>query len=89
MGNYELPGLDIVTCADLLNTNHCTVVFIMNENTIMVKTTPFIHLVKLNGSKMPVMTSPSKQDITFLLMVMPHHFNRELASCTLCKPIDS
>ena len=32
MGNYELPGLDIVTCADLLNTNHCTVVFIMNEN---------------------------------------------------------
>ena len=29
--NHELPGLDIVTCAALLNTNHGKVVLIMHE----------------------------------------------------------
>ena len=29
--NHELPGLDIVTCAALLNSNHDKVVFIMHE----------------------------------------------------------
>ena len=29
--NHELPGLDIVTCAALLHTNHGTVVLIMHE----------------------------------------------------------
>ena len=31
IGNHELPGLDIVTCAALLNTNHGKVILIMNE----------------------------------------------------------
>ena len=29
--NHELPGLDIITCAALLRTNHGTVVLIMHE----------------------------------------------------------
>ena len=29
--NHELPGLDIVTCAALLHTNHSKVVLIMHE----------------------------------------------------------
>ena len=29
--NHELPGLDIVTCAALLHTNHGKVVLIMHE----------------------------------------------------------
>ena len=29
--NHELPGLDIVTCAALLHTNHGTVILIMHE----------------------------------------------------------
>ena len=29
--NHELPGLDIVTCAALLHTNHGKVVLIMSE----------------------------------------------------------
>ena len=31
IGNHELPGLDIVTCAALLNTNHGKVTLIMHE----------------------------------------------------------
>ena len=31
IGNHELPGLDIVTCAALLHTNHGKVVLIMHE----------------------------------------------------------
>ena len=31
IGNHELPGSDIVTCAALLNTNHGKVIFIMHE----------------------------------------------------------
>ena len=31
IGNHELPGFDIVTCATLLDTNHGTVVLIMHE----------------------------------------------------------
>ena len=31
IGNHELPGLDIVTCAALLNTNHSKVILIMHE----------------------------------------------------------
>ena len=31
IGNYELPGLDIVNCAALLNTNHGKVILIMHE----------------------------------------------------------
>ena len=31
IGNHELPGLDIVTCAALLNTNHGKVILIMHE----------------------------------------------------------
>ena len=30
IANHELPGLDIVTCAALLHTNHGKVVLIMN-----------------------------------------------------------
>ena len=32
IGNYELPGLDIVTCAASLNTNHGKVVLIVHEH---------------------------------------------------------
>ena len=31
IGNHELPGLDIVTCAALLHTNHDKVILIMYE----------------------------------------------------------
>ena len=31
IGNHELPGLDIVTCAALLHTNHGKVILIMHE----------------------------------------------------------
>ena len=31
IGNHEIPGLDIVTCAALLNTNHGKVILIMHE----------------------------------------------------------
>ena len=31
IGNLELPGLDLVTCASLLNTNHDKVILIMHE----------------------------------------------------------
>ena len=31
IGNHELPVLDIVTCAALLNTNHGKVILIMHE----------------------------------------------------------
>ena len=31
IGNHDLPGLDIVTCAALLHTNHGNVVLIMHE----------------------------------------------------------
>ena len=31
IANHELPGLDIVTCAALLHTNHGKVVLIMHE----------------------------------------------------------
>ena len=31
IGNHELPGLDIVTCAALLNTNHGKVILSMHE----------------------------------------------------------
>ena len=31
IGNHELPGLDIVTCAALPNTNHGKVILIMHE----------------------------------------------------------
>ena len=32
IGNHELPGLDIVTCAALLHTNHGKVILIMHEH---------------------------------------------------------
>ena len=31
IGNHEIPGLDIVTCAALINTNHGKVILIMQE----------------------------------------------------------
>ena len=31
IGNHELPGLDLVTCAALLHTNHGKVILIMHE----------------------------------------------------------
>ena len=31
IGNHELPGLDIVTCAALLHTNHGKVILVMHE----------------------------------------------------------
>ena len=55
--NHELPGLDIVTCAALLHTNHGKVVLIMHE--CMVEATPSTLQVKLNGSRTHVMTNPS------------------------------
>ena len=45
--DHELPGLDIVTCVALIQTNHGKVNLL-----------PSILLVKLNGSKMNVMTNP-------------------------------
>ena len=33
IGNHELPGIDIVTCAALLHTNHGKVILIMHEYT--------------------------------------------------------
>ena len=31
LGDHELPGLEIVTCAALINTNHGTMVMLMHE----------------------------------------------------------
>ena len=61
IGNHELPGLDIVTCAALLHvhTNHGKVILIMHEYAYYAEATPSTLLVKLSGSKTPVMTNPS------------------------------
>ena len=58
--NHELPGLDIVTCAALLHTNHGKVVLIMHKYAYYGRGNT-IHSPgqKLNGSKTPVMTNPS------------------------------
>ena len=73
--NHELPGLDIVTCAALLHTNHGKVVLIMHSMPIMVEATPSILQVKLNGSRTPVMTNPSMWEgnkfSTSLMAILP------------------
>ena len=59
IANHELPGLDIVTCAALLHTNHGKVVLIMHEYAYYGEATPSTLQVKLNGSRTTVMTIPS------------------------------
>ena len=57
--NHELPGLDIVTCAALLHTNHGKWFSSCMSMPIMVEATQSTLQVKLNGSRTPVMTNPS------------------------------
>ena len=59
IGNHELPGLDIVTCVALLNTNHGKVILIMHEYAYYGRGNTSTLQVKLSGSRTPVMTNPS------------------------------
>ena len=47
IGNHELPGLDIVTSAAVLHTNHGKVILIMHSVPIMAGATPSTLPVKL------------------------------------------
>ena len=49
IGNLELPGLDLVTCDSLLNTNHDKVILIMHEYAYYSICKPSTLLVKLSG----------------------------------------
>ena len=51
IADHELPGLDLVTCAALLHTNHHTLLssLFMNMHT-MAEAMLFLLLAKLNGS---------------------------------------
>ena len=68
--NHKLPGLDIVTCAALLHTNHGKVVLIMHEYAYYGRGNTI-----LNGSKTPVMTNPSMWEgnklSTSLMAILP------------------
>ena len=74
IGNHELPGLKIVTCAGLINTNHGKVVTSCMNMHIMAQAIPFIPLVKLNDSRTSVMTNLSMwvaNKLSLFLMDMP------------------
>ena len=72
--NHELPGLDIVTCAALLHTNHGKVVLVMHEYAYYGRGKSTLQ-VKLNGSRTHVMTNPSVWEgnrlSTSLMAILP------------------
>ena len=55
--DHELPGLHIVTCVALIQTNHGKANLLMHDMHTMTETVPAILLVRLNGSKMNAMTN--------------------------------
>ena len=60
--NHETPGLDIVQCAILVDTNIGIVNLIMNEYAYYGKVIAFIHQDKLNGIPTKWMISQSKSE---------------------------
>ena len=71
INNHEIPGVDIVQCASLVNTNHGIVNLIMNEYAYYGKGHTIHSSDKLNGIPTQWMISPSKlEDNKGLLPLM-------------------
>ena len=73
--NHELPGLDIVTCDALLNTNHGKVVLIMHEYAYYGRGNTIHSPGQIEWSRTPVMTNPSMWEgnklSTSLMAILP------------------
>ena len=80
--NHELPGLDIVTCAALLPTNHGKVVLIMHEYAYYGRGNTIHSPGQIESS---VMTNPFMWEgnrLSTFLRAIPPLSNVGLVSCT-------